>query len=291
MPVTVAALHAHILSERQNIIVPRLYLELLDGDYVAAIVFKEIVFWSGDWAATPDRDGWFYRTAPAWKADHYLSWSQVARAVTKINTLIDPRPNPDDPKDPIPLVQKKTRKIRATNGTVLNETAMHFRLDQDLYADLIVATMEAGRPDSWNSTKFNSGNPTKFNSGNSTKSKSLTDAPETYTGDSTGGEAPPAPAAAAVRIPDDFQLTPDDLAWAHAKGFTDDEIGHYGEAFENHWRAEAGPKAKKIDWHAAFRTWMSRETPGRRQPRQGTQPMTGDQLYTAFLERQKERER
>lgn len=67
----------------------------------------------------------------------------------------------------------------------------------------------------------------------------------------------------AGRIPDDFAVDEAMVAWASGKGFSQPEVAHHTEAFTSHWRGEAGPKARKLDWRQAWQTWLMRERPGR----------------------------
>lgn len=58
-----------------------------------------------------------------------------------------------------------------------------------------------------------------------------------------------------TRIPDDFEVTPEMVAWArervpHVDGRTETE------KFVNYWRAKTGKDATKIDWVATWRNWM-----------------------------------
>lgn len=70
---------------------------------------------------------------------------------------------------------------------------------------------------------------------------------------------PPTPNHAAQkrgqRIPDDWRPKPETRQWAESK------YGHLDlrlelEKFTNHWTAESGQKARKLDWDAAFRNWL-----------------------------------
>jgi hypothetical protein len=58
-----------------------------------------------------------------------------------------------------------------------------------------------------------------------------------------------------TRIPDDFHVTEDMVAWArdrvpHVDGRTETE------KFVNFWRAKTGKDATKLDWPATWRNWM-----------------------------------
>lgn len=61
--------------------------------------------------------------------------------------------------------------------------------------------------------------------------------------------------ATATRLPADFTVTPEMVAWARAN------VPHVDgkretEQFIDHWNAASGAKARKLDWTAAWRTWM-----------------------------------
>lgn len=90
------------------------------------------------------------------------------------------------------------------------------------------------------------------------------------------------------RIPEDFAVTDDMIAWARM------ETPHVGaketEAFIDYWRAAPGAKGVKSDWEATWRNWMRRaqENAG---PRPGTavavrsdRPSTTDQRVAAGLQ-------
>jgi hypothetical protein len=58
-----------------------------------------------------------------------------------------------------------------------------------------------------------------------------------------------------TRIPDDFAVTPEMVAWARER------VPHVDgrletEKFVNHWRAKPGREATKLDWVATWRNWM-----------------------------------
>lgn len=64
-----------------------------------------------------------------------------------------------------------------------------------------------------------------------------------------------APPARGTRLPDDFAVTPDMVAWASDK--TPQVDGrHETEKFVNYWSAVPGAKGRKTDWAATWRNWM-----------------------------------
>jgi hypothetical protein len=62
-----------------------------------------------------------------------------------------------------------------------------------------------------------------------------------------------------TRIPENWQLSDADRAIAAGKGFSWDAIQFTAEKFRNYWLAKAGPSALKVDWSAAWRTWVINE--------------------------------
>lgn len=64
-----------------------------------------------------------------------------------------------------------------------------------------------------------------------------------------------APKPRATRIPEDFTVTPAMVAWAHENAPHVDGRRET-ENFVDYWRASATANARKLDWIAAWRTWM-----------------------------------
>lgn len=93
-----------------------------------------------------------------------------------------------------------------------------------------------------------------------------------------GGDAPQGPPrkrgspSRATRIPEDFAITAEMLAWArqHAPGVD----GRFETAqFCDYWRAKSGRDATKLDWVATWRNWMrnaAKRAPHRNGHRSGT---------------------
>lgn len=81
---------------------------------------------------------------------------------------------------------------------------------------------------------------------------------------SNQGEAPLAPRSAddagkpnrATRLPDGWQASPTLDDFAREQGL---EPSTVWPKFIDHWRAAAGPNARKLDWDAAARNWCRRE--------------------------------
>lgn len=115
---------AKLVGEQNNYVIPKVFVDLLDGDYVAAVVLKECVYWSG--RHEDDRDGWFYRNEADWQEHNRLSRKQVNRAITAINTVAGGT-----------LIEKQVHQLRSPNGTLLQERATHYRIDPELLAELL----------------------------------------------------------------------------------------------------------------------------------------------------------
>jgi Helix-turn-helix domain len=61
--------------------------------------------------------------------------------------------------------------------------------------------------------------------------------------------------ARATRIPDDFTVTPELVAWARRE--CPDVDGRYETAqFVDYWQSKAGKDAEKVNWVATWRKWM-----------------------------------
>ena len=59
-----------------------------------------------------------------------------------------------------------------------------------------------------------------------------------------------------ARLKADWQPSTDNIRHAAGEGFTGPEIARMAENFRDYWTAAAGAKATKLDWSAAWRTWV-----------------------------------
>lgn len=76
------------------------------------------------------------------------------------------------------------------------------------------------------------------------------------------GRATRTPEAAGkpIRLPKDFSLTSEMLAWAHDLNISEDiNLGVETEQFKNHYSAQKGDKGVSIDWLAIWKNWILRE--------------------------------
>lgn len=95
----------------------------------------------------------------------------------------------------------------------------------------------------------------------------------------------------ATRIPDDFAITSEMVAWAreHVPGLIDAGLGNREtDKFVNYWHAKSGKDATKIDWPATWRNWMltaaERAGPKQRGPFTGANRHTSQRHDNPFAE-------
>ncbi|GAB4371773.1 MAG: hypothetical protein Kow00114_32860 [Kiloniellaceae bacterium] len=58
------------------------------------------------------------------------------------------------------------------------------------------------------------------------------------------------------RLPETWQPSARDLAFAASEGLSEEEARREAEQFRDHWISSSGAKACKRDWPAAWRTWV-----------------------------------
>lgn len=77
-----------------------------------------------------------------------------------------------------------------------------------------------------------------------------------------------------ARIPDDFRVTSEMVAWAKTK--CPDVNGRLAtETFVAYWRGESGAKASKRDWTQAWRVWLLRDQTSAARSRARASPTNG----------------
>ncbi len=75
------------ISGQQNILtIPRLYIDLLDGDIDAALFLSQSVYWSDK---GKQRGGWFYKSRAEWQDEIGLSQYKVGRCADKCAGIIE----------------------------------------------------------------------------------------------------------------------------------------------------------------------------------------------------------
>lgn len=65
--------------------------------------------------------------------------------------------------------------------------------------------------------------------------------------------------AKATRLAADWKPDGTDRTFADNEGFPAAEVDRIGDGFRDYWIAKSGQDATKVDWHAAWRTWIRRE--------------------------------
>jgi len=80
------------------------------------------------------------------------------------------------------------------------------------------------------------------------------------------GDNPPTPLSRGERLPADWSLPDDWLAWAVAEGIP--KPSAEAEKFRDYWCAQPGQKGRKLDWLATWRNWC-RNARDRQKPRDG----------------------
>lgn len=63
----------------------------------------------------------------------------------------------------------------------------------------------------------------------------------------------------ASRLPADWRPSPQGISYAVSRGWSMPDIEAAAEAFRDYWIAAAGAAARKVDWAAAWRTWLRRD--------------------------------
>lgn len=73
------------LSGRNNmIVIPKLYVELLNGDINNAMLLNQVIYWSD---RTKRTDGYFYKTYPEWYEELGLSEYQIRNGIKKLESM------------------------------------------------------------------------------------------------------------------------------------------------------------------------------------------------------------
>ena len=75
------------LSGQANILtIPRLYIEMLGGEHIAALLLSQCIYWSD---RTKRADGFFYKSDSEWKEELCISRFQLKRALNVLGGLIE----------------------------------------------------------------------------------------------------------------------------------------------------------------------------------------------------------
>ena len=116
------------------------------------------------------------------------------------------------------------------------------------------------QPRAWDKRQFKSDNSServrKFRLRKESESDTDTDTESNVTRNVAETlQTPKRATRSASRIPEDFDLTPERRAYAE-KHLPKVDAPALIESFLDHWRAASGPKARKLDWDATWRTWV-----------------------------------
>lgn len=108
----VIALLKSFTGQSNVLTIPRLFIDLLDGDITAALLLSQIIYWS---SKNEHKGGWFYKSAAQWKLELGITRSQISR----IN----------------PLLKKYgvTTEVRMANGA----PTTHYQMDFDLLENMV----------------------------------------------------------------------------------------------------------------------------------------------------------
>lgn len=61
-----------------------------------------------------------------------------------------------------------------------------------------------------------------------------------------------------TRLPDDFDMPQEWKGWARLRGILPTLIDEEAESFTRYWQAEAGAKARKVNWEKTWQNWIVR---------------------------------
>lgn len=94
-----------------------------------------------------------------------------------------------------------------------------------------------------------------------------------------------------TRLPDDWQPSPADLAWAQAERLPDDWVTRATESFRDYWHGVPGGKGRKADWSATWRNWLRKDA--ERLPSRASPPSQSRnaQILAAAMQRAEQADR
>lgn len=98
--------------------IPRIYIELFDGDIHTALFVSQCVYWSDK---TRDEQGWFYKSADQWENELGLSYYQINRSAKKAGKFIN-------------------KKLKKVNGA----PTQHWRVDIEELSSSILNKLKNG---------------------------------------------------------------------------------------------------------------------------------------------------
>jgi hypothetical protein len=104
-------------GQANYLVIPRIFLDLLNNDHVGALLLNQMIYWSD----RGDDQGWFYKTYADWHDELGFSPYQVARATKQFKAL--------------GIVETKIKKA---NG---NPT-LYYRVDMQVVTNLLETTLK-----------------------------------------------------------------------------------------------------------------------------------------------------
>lgn len=109
---------------QSNIIsVPRPILKMLDGDFAAALMLSQVIYWS---ERTTDPDGWFYKTNPEWEDEICLTREKIDRAAKVLEAF---------------GVERIKRPVPGRGRS--NAPVFHYRLNREVFEQRVVEFAQA----------------------------------------------------------------------------------------------------------------------------------------------------
>jgi hypothetical protein len=247
---TTTEFHQQLVGEKNNCIIPNTYIAWLDGDYAAAVVLKEIAYWSGH-KSNDHKSHWVEMPESEWKKRSHLSLKQVHRAIQVLNArALETRP---DYQSERPFIERSVRKVRTQSGDLLQKTVCHYRLCPDWMEEL------------WGYIEDDPGTAQRDD-----PETDQTDDPQSaQRAEPTSGTPSSTPSSInpltpqekklkqtrATQMPDIFPITDDLIAWGDKHGFTVAQMESQVEMFQDHYRSKGETRK---DWVASFRTWMQK---------------------------------
>lgn len=117
-----------LTGDKNVVVIPRLFVKLLEGDYTAAAILNQIVYWTDH---TKDPDGWFYKTYEEWTEETGLSKYQVYRACNG-----DKRNK--HAKRTLTTIGVETKVRKTPKGA----PTMHYRINREVFISALVAVVK-----------------------------------------------------------------------------------------------------------------------------------------------------
>jgi len=121
LPNELKKLISKFVGEHNNLIVPKPFIQLLDGDINAAILLSQLCYWAD---RTGHVEGWVYKTYENWYEEICLTKYQVSRASSVLKSA--------------GIIETKVMKISG-NPTV------HYRILDEPFSNWLVKFLDEGK--------------------------------------------------------------------------------------------------------------------------------------------------